>query len=551
MTRGASHLDRRRLRAPEEDRAVFVAPPFREVAEVLDANLLRRRETCYDLQGRCLSEVSRESRAELLQGARRWTARYRDVPPAADDASRPILLAGHQPQLFHPGVWFKNFALGALAQRHGAVAVNLIIDSDTLKRPQVRVPGGSVEAPQVAQIPLDRPGPVVPYEERTILDEAVFRRFGRRAAEQIAPLVDDPLVRDYWPMVVDRMHQTGNLGACLAESRHRLEGRWGVQTLEIPQSRVCASRPHGWFVAHLIAQLPRFRQVYNEAVEEYRRAHKIRSAAHPVPNLAEEGPWIEAPFWIWSGADPRRRRLFAGRRAREIVLTDRRGLEIALPLTPEGDASRAVERLAELPGEGIRIRCRALATTLFARLVLGDLFLHGIGGAKYDRVTDAVMERFFGIEPPRFLVLSATLHLPVEHARASPDQLRTIDRRLRDLTYHPEWSITGSTEGADGRGEEVGRLLEAKRRWIDAESTPENARRRYVEIRRINQSLQPHVAPLRRELGSERRRVERALAAEAILSRRDYAFCLFPQETLREFFCARLPKSGQIGFDES
>ena len=48
--------------------------------------------------------------------ARRWTAAYRNVPRR----SRPIrsgliYLAGHQPQMFHPGVWFKNFALGELA----------------------------------------------------------------------------------------------------------------------------------------------------------------------------------------------------------------------------------------------------------------------------------------------------------------------------------------------------------------------------------------------------------------------------------------------------
>ena len=57
----------------------------------------------------------------------------------------PIFLAGHQPELFHPGVWLKNFALGALARQHGATAINLLIDSETVKHTGVRTPGGSAE----------------------------------------------------------------------------------------------------------------------------------------------------------------------------------------------------------------------------------------------------------------------------------------------------------------------------------------------------------------------------------------------------------------------
>ena len=43
------------------------------------------------------------------------------------------LVAGHQPELFHPGVWFKNFALHRLAHQHGALPINLVVDTDTAK----------------------------------------------------------------------------------------------------------------------------------------------------------------------------------------------------------------------------------------------------------------------------------------------------------------------------------------------------------------------------------------------------------------------------------
>lgn len=535
MTTGSRHLKRRRLRAPRENGAALVEPPIEQVGSLLDGNLRCRQQYAYDLQGRSLGDVSRECRRELVAEARRWTSQYGDVDGGPTGASTPIFLAGHQPGLFHPGVWFKNFVLSDLARRHGALAVNLLIDSDTVRAPSLRVPGGSIARPRLAAIPFDQSAAAVPYEERRILDRQLFADFARRATKQIAPLVSRPLVGSYWPMAVARMQRTDNLGACLAQSRHQLEIGWGATTLEIPQSCVCRMRSYGWFVAHLLAQLSRFRTIYNEVVDEYRRVNRIRSRAHPVPNLTRDGVWLEAPFWIWTADDPRRRPLFVRHRRDQIVLSDRRAREIALPLSADGDAARAVERLAELGAQGLKIRSRALLTTLWARLALGDLFVHGIGGAKYDEVTDAVIGRFFGLRPPGFLVVSATLHLPVDRKSANVEDAGAIERQLRELTYHPERYLNGADEAPTGCAGTVAELIAAKTRWIRTPQTPENARIRYREIRRINEALQPYVARWRKKLSDARRRAARALQAEAVLSCREYGFCLFPQRTLREF----------------
>jgi hypothetical protein len=544
MTSGLPSLDHRPLRAPREDGGAFVAPPFDDVGDLLQGNLRQREVWDYDFQGRSLSDLAQESRRELVEEARRWTFQYREVDSGRLGPSTPIFLAGHQPELFHPGVWFKSFALGALAHRHEALAVNLLIDGDTVKTASLHVPGGSVTEPHVAAVPLDQAGPIVPYEERRIVDRQTFADFGRHAAGQIAPLVSDPLVCTYWPMAVRRMDETDNLGACLAQSRHQLEGRWGLTTLEIPQSRVCAMPSHGWFVAHLLAQLPGLWRIYNEVVGEYRRANRIRSEAHPVPNLAVDGDWLEAPFWIWTADDPQRRRLFARHGRNTVVLSDRQALEIDLPLSPDANAARAVERLAEISQKGVKIRPRALLTTLWARLALADVFIHGIGGAKYDQVTDALIWRFFRLKPPGFLVVSATLRLPIARKRTTRRQVRSIDRRLRELTFRPECHIKGVDRDRAACGETVAELIAAKTRWIRTPQTRENARTRYQEIRRINEALQPWVAPMRERLLKERQRAGRAMKAEAVLGSREYGFCLFPEKTLRDFLFSLLPKNG-------
>lgn len=532
MTTGLEHLEYRRLRAPQTPGTVLVDPPWEEIPEVLAENRRRHGRCDYDFQGRSLAELSQQAREELVAAARQWTGQYRSLPAPA--AATPLFLAGHQPQLFHPGVWFKNFALGALAQRHGAQAINLIIDSDTIKSAAVRVPSGSVARPQLALLPLDEAGPPIPFEERPIHDAELFASFGRRAAERIRPFVRHPLLESYWPRVQERAAATGNLGASLAQARHQVEESWGTTTLEVPQSAVCDLPAFAWFTAHLLAHLPRLRWIYNEVVAEYRRTHHIRSTAHPVPDLALEDDWLEAPFWIWTTAEPRRRRLFVRQRDDELLLTNRHGVEVALPLSAESEADAAVERLHTLGRQGVKLRSRALVTTLWARLVLGDLFVHGIGGAKYDQVTDALLAQFFGIQPPRYLVVSATLHLPIPHPPARVEELQAIDQRLRDLTYHPEGSLAMVAEepGNDGPLE----LIEAKRQWIRTPQTPENAATRFHEFHRINAALQPWVAEQRQTLLARREELAVALRSEAILAWREYPFCLFPEEMLRREF---------------
>ncbi|MBN1270587.1 MAG: hypothetical protein JXB04_13435, partial [Kiritimatiellae bacterium] len=276
---------------------------------------------------------------------------------------------------------------------------------------------------------------------------------------------------------------------------------------------------------------------HNEIVHEYRRANRLRSASHPVPDLAEEGEWLEAPFWVWTAADPRRRGLFARRLPRGVELTDRASLRVDLPLTADAPATRAVERLMGLAAEGVKIRCRTLMTTLWARLMLGDVFLHGIGGAKYDQVTDALIERFFGLRPPSFFTLSATLQLPIPRKHVKTPEDGQIRGRLRELEYHPERFLKGSETSSNG---ELHSLVAEKAQWVQSPKTPENAGQRHQEIRRANAAMQRWVQPERGRLLAQREEAARARRTEEILTWREYAACLYPESAIREGLSALL-----------
>jgi hypothetical protein len=523
-------LTHRRLRAPRRHGEVLIDPPLDQAPVLLESNLVAARDADYECQGRSLLDLARAARRDLLTAAKRHTAAYRNVAElSAESADRPIFLTGHQPELFHPGVWFKNFVLSSLGRRFQAHAVNLVIDNDLARAPGIRVPTGCASQPQIEIVPLDMAADELPHEERAIVDLSYFETFARRAQEAIAPLVEHPLVGELWPAAVEAARRTGNLGRSIAEARHGLEGRWGLETLELPLGAVCDQPAFRWFSAGLLAELPRFRDVYNASLADYRRAARIRSRTHPVPELAQDGEWLEAPLWIWSADDPQRRRLFARRLGGEIEIADRAKRRFRLPLSADRSADSGVDCLAELGAAGVKLRPRALITTMYARLVLGDLFLHGIGGAKYDELTDLIIERFFARPPPAYITLTATALLPGPLPQAADDDLRRIDGTLRDVRFNPDRHL------ADGQvsSPEIAALVREKGEWLARELPKGQRQARHKGIAEINRRLAPLLAPQCQRLLAERERLAAELRAARLLGSREFSFCLFPEEILR------------------
>jgi hypothetical protein len=77
---------------------------------------------------------------------------------------------------------------------------------------------------------------------------------------------------------------------------------------------------------------------------------------------------------------------------------------------------------------------------MFIRLLLADQFVHGIGGARYDQVTDKLIARHFGLAPPRFAVTTATMYFPeaAGRARVCIPCVRGEGHRLRHRVLGPE-----------------------------------------------------------------------------------------------------------------
>lgn len=506
----------RKLRAPRQHGEVLALPSFAEARA-----LLQRPVDLGDprIAGVALADFRRQAVHEMLEAAAAYLGTSHSTSPQPR-----LLVAGHQPELFHPGVWVKNFALNGLARSAGLVPVNLVVDNDTPKSLALDVPvvHADPRACRVDKLPIDDGGLDVPWEERPVRDESVLASVPQRAEALLASWPFRPLLSRFWRLLDGVRTRSPLLGERLVAARRALEVEWGCRNLEIPVSALCQTPSFHRFVAHLLLHAPRLHATYNGAVHAYRRVHHLRSRNHPVPDLALEGDWLELPLWAWRTGSRRRGRLLTRRVAGGI---DLRAEGITLPTLP-ADPDALTSALGHLAATGFKIRTRALTTTLYSRLAVAEAFLHGIGGGKYDELTDVLLREFFEVQPPPYFVLSATYLLPFTGFQATVQDEHALARQLRDLRWNPQRHVPPPVAAVA--------LAEQKRKLIAslAEGGP-IGRGRDQELRRLTLELQPMVGEPRRQLDERLKQARAELAANAILRKRDYAFVLHPEQELR------------------
>jgi hypothetical protein len=188
-----------------------------------------------------------------------------------------------------------------------------------------------------------------------------------------------------------------------------------------------------------------------------------------------------------------------------------------------------------LERDGLKVRSRALTNTLFARLLLCDLFVHGIGGGLYDELTDELLRRFYTTEAPGYLVLSATLLLPLSTYPSSVADWYRLGRQMRDLEYNPQ----RHTPPDAWQAPHWRQFLVQRQEWVDRQPVSRSERReRFQQIRALNTALGVLTTAQKEHTWEQLQRCQRELQANAILGRRDYAFCLYPESLLRPF-CTR------------
>ncbi len=330
-----------------------------------------------------------------------------------------------------------------------------------------------------------------------------------------------------------RNYKKANLGEFLGLARRLYEQEIEPAYLEIPFSQICSSNEFLSFFLEITKNIEFFSKIYNNKLDEYRKLFKIRNRTHPSPNLIIKENLIEAPFWVWKEGDQRKKIFILREKGGKYLYNDSYGKIFLI----KKDSLKSLSSLKTfLKEKKLKIRPKALLLTLYNRLFISDLFIHGLGGAKYDLVTDEIIREFFKVEPPHFLVISCTLNLNFESSSGTSDsKISALKKKIRDLKFNPERYVD---ELSLAKKEEIqiGELAEKKNKLIKkirGVLTSTEKHKISKEIKAINNFIVEKIIPLKYELNKKIEKEEGKMKQAKVYTFREFPYCFFSAKTMR------------------
>ena len=404
---------------------------------------------------------------------------------------RPVVMTGHQAELWHGGIFAKYAAAGAAARAAGGAAAWVVADQDQNDHASIRLPvrtpaghlaarvhrfgslSGAVTGRREPMEPVRvpdalrsaLPGDTLRARVGVIEQTLAAHRHAPSAAEQIARTLADLLLPHVDPAPTVFATRLG--GSSL----------FGALAAALADDPVAAAR------------------AYNTAA-----ADEPSAGVTPLHIEADAPAHTEVPAWVIDAAGHRRRAL-------------------ARDLAPDALGPR--ESLAP----------RALLMTLMLRVAACDLFVHGTGGAAYDRVTERWAGAWLG-------------------ARLAPAALATADVRLRLETVGAEAgappvdrAVWRAHHGRHDPGVigDAGAAAEKRGLVRSVAAEPRGSAGRAAAFARMHEWLGAYRERAADELAWLDAEVERARSAERarrVLAERAWAFALADPSDLRALTAA-------------
>ncbi|GAH29635.1 unnamed protein product, partial [marine sediment metagenome] len=372
------------------------------ISSLLEENKKIFGQYSFTILNQPFSEVRENYRKEVIRGALKFSSKFDpNIEEKICSAPQYIIQTGHQPVFFHPGIWIKNIFLNELIKSplpDRSLGLNIILDNDIFKGLNFSLPALS----PTGNLKLERVNflsptlaPNLPFEEYPCPSLELITKFNRDVIHRLKSLESENknILNNFKiftrclensSRLCSQNYKRANLGEFLSLARRLYEKEIEPIYLEIPFSQICSSDEFLSFFLEITENIESFSKIYNNKLDEYRKLFKIRNRAHPSPDLIIKENLIEAPFWIWKEGDQRRKIFILREEEVNYLYNDSYGKIFLI----EKDGLKSLSSLKTiLKEQGLKIRPKALLLTLYNRLFISDLFVHGLGGAKYDLVT--------------------------------------------------------------------------------------------------------------------------------------------------------------------
>jgi len=341
-----------------------------------------------------------DSRKELLKLAFEYTGQInqaekrlgldteRIVQPPKHDT--PIVMSGHQPEIFHPGILRKNRELLSFARTNQITPLFVSLDLDQHDAGVFFYPTRNRSGDlTVSKVSLSTgKGLVAGQKVRETGELKEIFSLVESSLHQVAINPSGKFARAK-ALYMELAGESINLANAIVRRQLAVEHA----LLEISFSRILEADFAKEWIGSLLSDPEKLFSCFNQSLLSYRADHKIKNTANPFPNLKKDGTRLELPFWVITPVANSRDSLWAA--------LDDGNLSFSYGADSTRIALKSIEKEQIIAPRG------ALTTALF-RHYCCDLFIHGLGGGKYDRFTDQFYANLRQEKLSPFVVVSET-----------------------------------------------------------------------------------------------------------------------------------------------
>lgn len=392
---------------------------------------------------------------------------------------QPVVMTGHQPSFWHPGVLAKFLACDIASSLMGAACAWIIPDQDEVDPFGLRAPvedaRGRLRAGVVRlaeRPPTGAPACSSPAQRATApKTDGMPLESVREGAQRIAAALDS------------------RAGEPDAARQAMAAGRDLLSDLLTPAPMIFASDLHrtdlfGEMLDRMARDPDAMIEPYNAVADALPQAGVARLIHNPARDRRE------LPLWRVRMGEPRRR-VYA-------------------------------HELDRVPRE--ELAPRALLMTALVRLAGCELFIHGTGGEAYDAVTERWIGDWLGEALAPMAMVTTTLRLPLRNEVPTPERVAASEWRAHHARHDP--SALGDTAAAKRKREALARIDSLRERGEDPAPAFQEMQR---DLRQYREAHRQRLDALREEAQSMRRR----LGEREVVEDRTWAFPLHEPDALR------------------
>lgn len=398
-----------------------------------------------------------------------------------------IISNGHQPEIQHPGILFKDILTHLIAKKLNAIAIHIIVDTDATEF-EISLPKSKNQFLFLNHIHIKSNEIFSKFklkesEKKEIIDYLEILK------EELNLFIPENYILislEYINFIISELEKNTSLTKISFLIREKFFKENSIEIYQVPISELIQLSSFQFLVNLIKNNFDSFREAYNSSLTDYRKEHKIKNHAQPIPDLNEE----ELPFWVLNCSTNERATL---------------------------KKNEALEDKIILP--------KAITLTMFLRLFLSDFFIHGKGGGRYEEVSEKIYEKFFKIKASPYSVASITFNLNFSEKFnfANIDE-KALEQNLREIEYSPEKFLDSENE------------LTKQKKIIQAEfkNPDSNKKELHKKIEELNSEMKKLVQSKKLDLEKTKSILPEILKTKEVFQNRTFPFFLYDMNEVKK-----------------